>query len=93
MGDELVSAVTREQIFTPHTSMQPDLAADYGYGWVLEEVYGRPSIHHAGNMPGFNSEIAVFPEDDLTVIILSNDYRINATGLSQILEKWALGVD
>lgn len=93
LGDSLVSAATRERIFTPYVSLEPDLAADYGYGWMLQDVYGRPSIHHGGGQPGFRSEIALFPEDDLTVIILSNDERVDATGLSQILEKWALGVD
>jgi hypothetical protein len=32
----------------------------------------RSAVHHGGSLPGFQAEIARFPDDDLTVIVLTN---------------------
>ena len=92
-SEELVSAATLEQIFTPHIVADPDSAEDYGYGWVLEEMYGRPAVWHGGGLNGFTSVIMLFPEDDLSLIILSNDSRVIPSAQGNIFAKWALGAE
>jgi CubicO group peptidase (beta-lactamase class C family) len=44
----------------------------YGYGWQLGAVDGHRRVHHGGSLPGFRAEMARFPDDRLTVIVLTN---------------------
>lgn len=41
-------------------------------GWMIGRYKGLTEIHHGGDITGFNTEIARFPEQKLTVIVLSN---------------------
>lgn len=45
---------------------------DYGYGLQMSKFYGHRTISHSGGIPGFNSMMEYFPDDKLTVFVLSN---------------------
>ncbi len=51
---------------------------NYGYGWMIdtlpEQQYGKTltRVHHAGMIPGFNTNIARILEDNYLIIILNN---------------------
>ena len=47
-------------------------ALEYGYGWGVTQYQGRVVAEHSGSIPGFNTFIARFYEDGVTVIVLSN---------------------
>ncbi len=61
----LVSAELMQQAFTPNLE-------DYGFGWRIDEYAGRTRMHHSGSTVGFRNFIQRFPDDRLTVIVLSN---------------------
>ena len=44
----------------------------YGFGWQIDDLDGRPLIHHGGSLPGFRAIMARMPKDSLTVIVLTN---------------------
>lgn len=44
----------------------------YGFGWTLDSVDGHWRVHHGGSLPGFRAEMSRFPNDSLTVIVLTN---------------------
>ena len=44
----------------------------YGYGWFIGEKRGRRAIWHTGETMGFRNALLRWPEDRLTVIILTN---------------------
>jgi len=44
----------------------------YGYGWFLDTAAGRPRIRHEGSTVGFRNAVQRFPQEDLTVLFLSN---------------------
>jgi D-alanyl-D-alanine carboxypeptidase len=46
--------------------------SQYGFGWQLSAVEGHRRVHHGGSLPGFRAEMARFPDDHLTVIVLTN---------------------
>jgi CubicO group peptidase (beta-lactamase class C family) len=64
-GDDLISADLKRQAFTPFLE-------DYGFGWRIDEYGGRLRMHHSGSTVGFRNFIQRFPDDRLTVIVLSN---------------------
>lgn len=45
----------------------------YGLGWFLLDYNGRNLIRHGGGLPGYISQIALVPEENLGMIILTND--------------------
>lgn len=48
---------------------------DYGYGLSLVPLGGRRRVGHNGDITGFMSALAHYPDDDLTVAVLTNRAR------------------
>lgn len=44
----------------------------YGFGWFIEDINGHKLIQHPGEFQGFRSEIARYPDDKLSVVVLIN---------------------
>ena len=63
--EKLVSQKALDEIFTPFKS-------NYGYGWSIGKQFDHKSIAHGGGIYGFATEIARFPDDHVTIIVLSN---------------------
>ncbi len=49
---------------------------DYGFGLELDERLGRSAQHHAGSTFGFHSQTIRFPEEKLSVFVMSNNGKI-----------------
>ena len=45
---------------------------DYAFGLGVRTVDGRKVIDHGGGIEGFNTHLAYYPEDKLTVVVLGN---------------------
>lgn len=45
----------------------------YGLGWFLMDYQGKKVIHHGGGLPGFITKVALVPEDNLGMVVLTND--------------------
>jgi CubicO group peptidase (beta-lactamase class C family) len=82
--EKLVSKKSLNEIFTP-------VKRDYGYGWIIEKKINRNSVGHSGSFNGFSSFILRFPEDNVTVIILSNSDEVSATKTANNLAAIAFG--
>ncbi len=80
--------------FTPvvlNNGKKPDNAS-YGYGWALDEYRGQDVIEHGGGLHGFISQLARYPEEKLTIAMLTNitptEVNINSNTLAEFL-LWA----
>lgn len=86
---KLVSRKSLETIFTIHKG-------DFGYGWHIDEQFKRRRIFYDGVQIGFKSSITRYPDDQVTIILLTNadDVFINSAlrDLGAILfgEKYSL---
>ena len=69
--DELISQETMNIIFTSAVSI-PGGGGLYGYGWIISEQSGHRVIEHSGGVNGFVSDLARYPDDQVTIIVLSN---------------------
>jgi CubicO group peptidase (beta-lactamase class C family) len=47
-------------------------AVDYGMGWMLREWEDKKVVEHGGNIDGFAASVALLPEEDLGVVLLTN---------------------
>lgn len=60
-----------ELVLSP-VSLNSGRTYPYGFGWSVDKVNGRRVQAHGGSWQGFQSFIARFPDDELSVIVLSN---------------------
>ena len=59
------------------------LAPLYGFGWFLNPYRGHRRYSHYGETVGFRNAIQRFPDDHLTVIVLSNRAEVDAPALAE----------
>jgi CubicO group peptidase (beta-lactamase class C family) len=64
-GGKLLSAVSLQKMTTPFKS-------DYAFGLLVHTAGGHKVIDHNGGIEGFNTYMAYYPEDQLTVVVLAN---------------------
>jgi hypothetical protein len=46
--------------------------ANYGFGWEIDQRNGHRCIHHGGSWQGFETSIARYVDDHLTIVALDN---------------------
>jgi len=44
----------------------------YGFGWRVDSVNGHRRLHHDGSTSGFRNYVIRYPDDHLTVLVLTN---------------------
>lgn len=72
----LISAAAFDELWKPNNTMGPD--AQYGLGWMLHHWQEKPYVEHGGNIDGFAAEVALLPEQQLGLVMLTN---VSATAL------------
>ncbi len=83
-GDRLVSSGARELMLTEHTE-------NSGYGWFIFPRHDRQQFHINGRSPGFSSYLGYYPEEDLTIVVLSNLYNSITTSIGSDLAAIVFG--
>ena len=70
-SNELVSTKTLDEI---SSAAVPTVLGtrNYGYGWFVYDFSGHQVVEHNGMVFGFASQLNRYPEDLVTIIILSN---------------------
>jgi D-alanyl-D-alanine carboxypeptidase len=85
--DRVLTKASRDAMWTP-VRLTSGGSFGYGFGWTLDSLDGHWRVHHGGSLPGFRAEMARFPTDSLTVIVLTNgdDARpdLIASGVARI---------
>jgi CubicO group peptidase (beta-lactamase class C family) len=77
-GKGVVSATNETQMMTPQMAIQApstdkelgDLS--YGMGFFVTSYRGHKFVHHGGNIDGFSSLVAFLPQDNIGLVILTN---------------------
>ena len=83
-SQRLLSVEQIKQIHSPHALVPESDSAPvtgfrlegYGMGWFVGTYRGRPASQHGGGRVGYGSQVWLFPEQKLGVVVLQNlDYR------------------
>lgn len=59
-----------------------------GLGWYVETVGTHRAIGHGGEVGGFSSNMTRFPDDKLTIVVLTNRSEINAFELVKSIAQF-----
>jgi CubicO group peptidase (beta-lactamase class C family) len=98
-GKKIFSAERSREMWTPHTVLSGiNEAAErfnptvhfnlYGLGWGLYDYHGRLVVWHGGGLDGMTSRVALLPEENLGVVVLTN----SETSLSNVISNKAFDV-
>jgi CubicO group peptidase (beta-lactamase class C family) len=71
LDGRLFSEHTRNILFTPVVPKDGS-KKDYGLGWVIRRENGHLMVSHSGGAVGASSQLVVFPEQKVVVVILTN---------------------
>ncbi len=82
-GDSLLSEASKRRMYTPNLE-------NYGYCWRVSADNGRRTIGHGGGTNGVSASFMRYPDDDVTIIVLSN-YTGAAMQPAQALEAIYFG--
>ncbi len=82
--DKLLTKKSRDEMFTP-------LKGNYAYGWNVAKRGNRTSISHGGGIYGFATQLVRYPDDRVTVVVLSNVEGASAGQIANNLSSIVFG--
>jgi CubicO group peptidase (beta-lactamase class C family) len=83
-GEKLLKKSSLERMFTP-------VKGNYGYGWVIDEAYGHKHIWHNGGIFGFYTSFNRFVDDEVCIMVFSNNDSAPADGIAAGLAAVVFG--
>jgi len=101
-NDTILDPKVQNILWTPHNNYTISITAkernpgtnfsSYGLGWGVTDYYGNRVITHGGGYDGMYSQVAMVPEWNLGIVILTNSMKSIATPLryyiiNQFIEK------
>ncbi|HYE16211.1 MAG TPA: serine hydrolase, partial [Pyrinomonadaceae bacterium] len=102
-GKKIFGADRSREMWTPHTisgavsesaeKFNPTTHFNlYGLGWALNDYQGRKVVSHGGGLDGMISRVAMMPEENLGLVVLTNSETPLPTVLSNKIFDVFLGV-
>jgi CubicO group peptidase (beta-lactamase class C family) len=89
-GGKVVSRESYEEMTTPFL-LESGEESPYGFGLALGQQRGRACVFHGGGIFGFNSWLGRFPEEELTIAVISNSEGLAAQSVALDLARELLG--
>jgi len=68
---QLLSAESQAAMTAPGMT-NSGLTTSYGLGWFINEINNHKTVIHGGNLWGYSTSLSQFPDEQLTVIVLTN---------------------
>ncbi|MBD79159.1 MAG: hypothetical protein CL840_09585 [Crocinitomicaceae bacterium] len=97
-GDTLLQPSTLKKIWSVHNPLAVSAFDErngthfkgYGMGWFLMDYQGMKVVNHGGGLPGYITKVALIPEKNMGIVIMSNDMSPVCTAIMyEILDMLA----
>jgi CubicO group peptidase (beta-lactamase class C family) len=100
LQNKIFSTEVHEETWTPQTVIKAGTAAPYnthfaayGLGWFLSDVNGYKQVTHTGGLAGMVTQVVMFPELQLGIIVFTNQQSGAAfNAISRSIQDSYLGV-
>jgi CubicO group peptidase (beta-lactamase class C family) len=90
--EQLIPKELLEIAFKAHIKLTDNVwAHSYGYGWGIGQQDTHKVIGHGGNISGFDTRIFRYPDDKVTIIVLSNQENVPTQYIASLLSKKVFG--
>lgn len=90
-GGRVVSNASLERMTTP-ARLNDGSATNYGYGLGIGKLEGHRAVSHGGGINGFITQLAYYPDDDVTVAVLGNLGSAPSSRVAQLIARVVLGI-
>ncbi len=99
-GKQMFSEEVHEEMWTPQTIIPTRTIppynthfSSYGLGWFLSDVKGYKQVTHTGGLAGVVTQVTLFPELQLGIIVLTNQQSGAAfTAITNTIKDSYLGI-
>ncbi|MGI9532531.1 serine hydrolase [Lutimonas sp.] len=100
--DTLLTANTRNMVWTPHNNFRVDHTSEndfgrqfsgYGLGWGLSDYHGKMRVSHTGGFDGMITAVTMIPGENLGVVVLTNGTKSPITPATYYALDHYLGVE
>lgn len=95
VSDTKMRELSKPQTLMPVTTKEPyhSLFRAYGLGFVVEDIAGKLQVSHTGGLEGIVTQIIMFPQLDLGIIVLTNQQEGAAfMAVSNTIKDFYLGL-
>ncbi len=98
--DTLLTAQTRNMVWTVHNAFAVDRTkpndygtafAGYGLGWGLRDYHGHLKVSHTGGYDGMITSVSMLPDQKLGVVVLTNGLKAPINALAHYTFDTFLG--
>ncbi|HEX9322549.1 MAG TPA: serine hydrolase [Xanthobacteraceae bacterium] len=76
-GVRLITAADLERMYTPYVSVPDAPGTGYGLGWFVGKIHDKRLVFHQGDTDGYSTYVSFMPDDNLGVIVLTNQHATN----------------
>ena len=90
-GGRVVSNASLEKMTTP-ARLNDGSTTGYAYGLGIGKLAGHRRISHGGGINGFITQLAFYPDDDVTVVVLGNLGSSPSGRVANMIARVALGI-
>jgi hypothetical protein len=87
----VVNQAGYDKMTTPAT-LNSGEKTTYGYGLATGNLENRRKISHGGGINGFSTQLSHYPDDDLTVVVLTNTTSAHPGALESRIARAVLGL-
>lgn len=89
-SNTLVTEKTKAIVFTEQNKTMVNSGDNYGYGWFISS--DKPQkYYHGGGTWGFSTYSAMYPDKQISIIILSNVSSLPISAIAEDVEKIVFG--
>ena len=81
-GTEFLSAASKAAMWQS-VVLPNGVDTEYGFGWRVTPYLGMASQSHGGQVAGFVTRFARYPESETAIIVFMNRYRVSSTYLAR----------
>lgn len=78
-NNSLLNESLQKEMFSPHSLFDTAQNIRYGYGVFIDSGNLGKRIFHGGTWPGYSTNLTRFVDDDITIILLSNNETYAST--------------
>ena len=87
-GKRIISEDTYRTITSPKIILNDHGLGGYGFGWYIDYDDSEKTIYHGGGMPGYKSMVAIYPEYQLGIVVLTNQISLINEGLVNMIAAY-----
>jgi CubicO group peptidase (beta-lactamase class C family) len=74
-----------DRIFNKYNTLENGDTINYTYGFYVRNRRGLKVVEHQGGVPGFTNNLAIYPDENLVIIVMLNNQSIGSIAMTNAI--------